>query len=88
MGSIPGLGRYNHATEQLSPCTTAIQPALCNKRSHHNEKAVLCNQGVAALVETRESPGTATKTPPQSKPPQTKTKNRKLFLRGLAELNN
>ena len=28
MGSMPGLGRFPHAAEQLSPCTTTIAPAL------------------------------------------------------------
>ena len=28
MGSIPGLGRFPHATEQLSPCTITTEPAL------------------------------------------------------------
>ena len=27
-GSIPGLGRFPHATEKLSPCTTTTEPAL------------------------------------------------------------
>ena len=27
-GSIPGLGRFLHATEQLSPCATTTDPAL------------------------------------------------------------
>jgi len=29
-GSIPDLGRFPHATGQLSPCTTATEPVLCN----------------------------------------------------------
>ena len=27
-GSRPGLGRFPHAAEQLSPCTTTTEPAL------------------------------------------------------------
>ena len=27
-GSSPGLGRFPHAVEQLSPCTTTTEPAL------------------------------------------------------------
>ena len=28
MGLIPGLGRFQDAMEQLSPCTTAANPVL------------------------------------------------------------
>ena len=28
MGSSPGLGRFLHAVEQLSPCATTTEPAL------------------------------------------------------------
>ena len=28
MSSIPGLGRFPHATEQVSPGTATIEPAL------------------------------------------------------------
>ena len=35
MGSIPGLERF-HLLQLLSPCI--LEPVLCNKRSHHNEK--------------------------------------------------
>ena len=43
MGSIPGPGRFRMWCGQLSPCTTTaepmcLEPVLCNKRSHHNEK--------------------------------------------------
>ena len=27
-GSSPGLGRFPHATEQLSPCATTTEPVL------------------------------------------------------------
>ena len=27
-GSIPGLGSFAHATDQLSPCATTTEPAL------------------------------------------------------------
>ena len=53
IGVIPGPGRFHNASEQLSPCTTAteptsrnyespcaLEPMLCNKKSHHNEKPV------------------------------------------------
>ena len=40
MGSIPGLGRFHMpqvcAPEWLKP--VHLEPVLCNKRSHHNEK--------------------------------------------------
>ena len=42
-----------NATEQLRPCATtikpvlqspyALEPVLCNKRSHHSEKPSTCN---------------------------------------------
>ena len=54
MGSIIRLGRFPYAAEQLSPCTTttvakccsywsprALEPMLCNKRSHCSEKPML-----------------------------------------------
>ena len=38
----PLSGKIPHATEQLSPCATTepvnLEPVLCSKRSHHNEK--------------------------------------------------
>ena len=48
-GSIPGPGRSHIAMEQLSPCVTITEPAhlepmLCNKRSHRNEKPVHRNE--------------------------------------------
>ena len=46
------LGNQACILQLLSP--GALEPALCNKRSHCNEKP--------PLYATRESPGTATKT--------------------------
>ena len=39
-----------------------LEPVLCNKRSHCNEKPVHCNKEKLPLATTRESPRTATKT--------------------------
>ena len=38
-----------------------LEPVLCNKRSHHNEKPVHCNWRVAPTDATRESLPTAMK---------------------------
>ena len=48
-GLIPGLGRSyvwqnnNAPAPQLLRLHT-LEPMLCNKRSHHNEKPVHCNE--------------------------------------------
>ena len=39
-----------------------LEPALCNGRSHHNEKPEPCNEEQPLLATTRESLHTATKT--------------------------
>ena len=36
-GSIPGRGRFPHAVEQLSPCTTTTEPALLSPRAATTE---------------------------------------------------
>ena len=41
---------------------TRLEPVLCNKRSHCNEKPVHCNKEQPPLAATRESPRAATKT--------------------------
>ena len=46
--------KISHAAGQLSPSTTTTEPALCSKRSHHNEKQDCAPQ--------REKSHTATKT--------------------------
>ena len=38
---------HPHATEQLSPCATATEPVLLNKRSHCNEKLRHSNEDPA-----------------------------------------
>ena len=48
-GDKPWSGKIPHAAEQLSLCTTTTEPArlepvLCNKRSHRNEKPVHRNE--------------------------------------------
>ena len=62
MGSIPGLGRSTGpgATE---PSAATTEAALCNQRSHHNDKPVHRNQRVApACLNWRKAHAT-TKTP-------------------------
>ena len=41
-GSIPGLGRFPHASGQPSLCT--LEPVLCNKSSHHRKSPVHQNK--------------------------------------------
>ena len=41
---------------------TCLEPVLCNKRSHRNEKPVHRNEEWPPLAATRESPRAATKT--------------------------
>ena len=48
-----------HAAEQLSPCATTtepegLEPVLCNKRSHYNEKAMHHREEQPPLAITRE----------------------------------
>ena len=43
-GLIPGPGRSQVAMEQLSLCTTTIEPVLHNKRNHCNEKPAHCRE--------------------------------------------
>ena len=67
MGSSPGLGRFPHAAEQLSPCATTTEPArlepvLCNKRGHDSERLTHHDEEWPPLAATRESPRTETKT--------------------------
>ena len=40
MGSIPSLGRFHNASEQLSPCTTATK-SVCLEPVLHSEKPPL-----------------------------------------------
>ena len=42
--------------------STCLEPVLCNKRSHRNEKPAHHNQEQSPLTATRESPRAATKT--------------------------
>ena len=67
----------NHWTQALEPDSSncwacvpqllkpaCLEPMLCDKRSHHNEKAWVPQQRVAPTSASRESPSAATK--PQS----------------------
>jgi len=53
--------------EQLSPCTTTtepalLEPALCNKISHHSKKPAYCKREEPPLTTTGENPHAAVKT--------------------------
>ena len=66
-GSSPGLGRFPHAAEQLSPCATTtepvhLEPVLHNKRGRDTERPAHCDEERPPLAATRESPRTETKT--------------------------
>ena len=52
-GLIPGLGRPPHAVGQLSLC--ALEPVLCNKRSHHNERSVHCDKRSPCSLQLEEA---------------------------------
>ena len=44
--------KFLHAVRQLAPCAATtepmcLEPMLCNKKSHHNEKPMHRNYGVA-----------------------------------------
>ena len=47
-GSIPGLGRFSHAEEQLNACATTTELVLSNPKAPPTEPAcfepMLCNQ--------------------------------------------
>ena len=67
MGLIPGPGRSHmwkgnltYVPQILEP--VCLEPVLCNKRGHDNEKPKHRNEEYPPLPETRESLGTATKT--------------------------
>ena len=51
---------WAHVPQLLKPAP--LEPMLCNKRSHHNEKPAHHNKESTPLAATRESPCTATKT--------------------------
>ena len=46
VGSIPGLGRFPHAEEQLSPSATTTEHRYHSTRSHCNEKPMHSKWGV------------------------------------------
>ena len=51
---------WAHVPQLLKP--TRLEPVLCNKRGHHNEKPAHRNEEQPPLAATRESPWAATKT--------------------------
>ena len=51
---------WAHVPQLLRPAH--LEPMLCNKRSHRNEKPVHHNEEWSLLAATRESPRAATKT--------------------------
>ena len=74
MGSIPGLGRLQHAKGQLSVCATTTEPVCCrlelvhlepvlgNEGSHCTEKPARHDEEHPLLAMTGESPRAAVKT--------------------------
>ena len=66
-GFEPWSGKIPHAVEQLGPWATTTEPAclepvLCNKRGHDNERPAHCDEEWPPLAATGESPHTETKT--------------------------
>ena len=51
---------WAHVLQLLKPAR--LEPMLCNKRNHRNEKPTHCNEKLPPLTTTRESPRAATKT--------------------------
>ena len=65
-GSVPSLGRFHNASEQLSLCTQLLMSVctgLCfSERSHHHGKATHHSKEQPPAAATRESLRDATKT--------------------------
>ena len=51
---------WTHVPQLLKP--VRLEPMLCNKRRHYNEKPAHCNEEEPPLATTRESLHTAMKT--------------------------
>ena len=60
MGSISDMlqNKKAHVPQLLKPAS--LEPVLCNKRSHCDEKPMHHNEEQSPLVRTRESPHAAT----------------------------
>lgn len=52
----PWSRKIPHVAGQLSPCTTTEAHALCNRRTHGNEKPTHHNWRTAPLTTAREEP--------------------------------
>ena len=74
-GFDPWSGKTPYTAEQLSLCDTTtelahcqllkpmrLEPVLCNKRSHCNEKSEHCNKEESQFAATKESLSAATET--------------------------
>ena len=65
--AAPAAEKIPHAVGHLSLCATTtkarctLNPGLCNKRSHCNDKLAHCNWRVAPVTAIKESPQAATK---------------------------
>ena len=64
MSSIPGPGRLhmpqsNYASVPQLPKPVHLEPVLCTKRRHHNEKSMHCSEEQPLLTTARESPHAA-----------------------------
>ena len=62
-GFEPWSGKIPHAAEQLGPWATTtdparLEPVLCNKRGHDNERPVHHDEEWPPLATTRENPRT------------------------------
>ena len=71
IGLIPGPGRSHMLLGQLSPCSATsepalLEPALCNKRSHHDETLCTATKSNPAHPNERE-PKCSEKDPAQPK---------------------
>ena len=79
------------ALEPMSPnywSLRALEPVLCNKRSHHNEKPVHCSEEKPRLAATSKSPRAATKTQCSQKIKINKSKKRKKKKKQFNKLQN
>ena len=67
----PLSGKIAHATGQLSPLTTTMEPVhlepMPNNRSHRSEKPAARTKEQSLLTATRESPACSSKDPARPK---------------------
>ena len=67
LGSIPGRGtKIPHTAGQLSPCATATEIVLLNKRARVPQTTEPTHSGVCAPQLERENPHTTTREKPSA----------------------